>query len=460
MLEHSPVVETPLGSIAGVRRGSVDLFRSIPYARPPVGPLRWAPPAPVSAFSHTLHATTPGAIAPQNASRLRAVVGDVEGRQAEDCLTLTVCRPSSGAGGLPVFIWLHGGAWNAGSGDLPLYAGEKLAAEGNMIVVGINYRLGALGFLCHPAISTGNLGLLDQICALSWIRANIASFGGDPGNMTLAGQSAGAWSIAMFLANEQTRQLFHRAILQSAPLGIPPMSPELATGIAENFLSRLGLSPSQPDLWDRLREAPVAGLLTAQQETAIWHAKTEPPSAVANIAFRPVADGVVLPTAAGYGMKLQHAAGQMDSLIGYTRDEMAAFAGASAMLDRTVRAEGDAIFVEPALEWARQGARSSKSVFVYQFAWRPPGSEYGACHCIELPFVFGTGACVIDTHMMRGADLRAAEQVSEKVRSAWGAFARSSRMEGSGFSSWPRFDPTRGVELIIDEVSRAREIKG
>lgn len=454
---RSAVVETSLGHVTGVELGSTRVFRAIPYARPPVGELRWAPPVPMLTYEIAHDGTVAGFVAPQNPSRLRTIVGDIDAAQSEDCLTLTLHAPAAVSGKLPVLAWVHGGAWTAGGGDLPIYCGEKLAALG-LIVVTINYRLGALGFLSHPAIGPGNLGLRDQICALEWIRKNIGAFGGDPDNVTLAGQSAGAWSIPVYVANARTTKLFHRAIAQSAPFGIGPLTPETAIRNAEYFLARLGVNPGQPDLLDQLRTIPVARILSAQQDTAVWYASSMPQPAVAAIAFQPVAEVGLVPAAADYGRLLLSARSGIDCIVGYTRDEMTAFAGESALGDPAAAAQCEMLFSRPALQWARTAARANRNVFVYRFDWSVPESGLGACHCLDLPFVFGSAASVATTRMIRGADRLSVERLSQRVRHAWASFARAGEPQGFGDCEWPRLDAPAGSGLIIDEKCSVADV--
>ena len=213
------VVRTKAGELRGARENGIAVFRGVPYAAAPVGELRFAPPQPVPAWRGVRDASQDGPIPPQGRSRLAHVMGDFERPQSEDCLTLNIWTPAADSKKRPVLVWIHGGAFASGAGSLPWYSGERFAANGDVVVVSINYRLGALGFLCLPGVSDGNLGLLDQVAALRFVRDNIAAFGGDPDNVTVVGQSAGAASIAILMTMPQARGLFRRAILQSTPFG-------------------------------------------------------------------------------------------------------------------------------------------------------------------------------------------------------------------------------------------------
>jgi para-nitrobenzyl esterase len=227
----STVVDAPAGSLQGVADGDLTVFKSIPYALPPTGALRWKPPLPLPRWKGTRDAGKFGPACMQPKPKSESVYAWDLGAVSEDCLTLSIWTPGVQKK-LPVFVWIHGGALSGGAGSEPLYDGAKLARR-DMVVVNINYRLGILGFLAHPALSaesrrniSGNYGLLDQIAALRWVRKNIAAFGGDPGNVTIAGESAGALSVMYLMAAPDARGLFHKAIAQSAYM---ISAPELRT---------------------------------------------------------------------------------------------------------------------------------------------------------------------------------------------------------------------------------------
>lgn len=449
-----PIVETQEGPVMGVAKGDVDVFRAIPYAAPPLGDLRWRPPEPAPTRDRTLDASTRGAISIQPPSRLAHVMGEFDLAQSEDCLTLTVNRPSAPGDKRPVLVWLHGGAFSSGGGDLPWYSGAALARNGDIVVVGVNYRLGAIGFLRDPAIGPGNLGLRDQVLALAWIRTNIASFGGDPDNVTICGQSAGAWSIAIHMANDRTGTLFHRAILQSGPLGASPQTPAQAERVAERYFRELGLDAGQADLAERARAKPVADILTAQRSTAAWYAETTPREGSPAIAFQPVADGEFLPTADAYGEALLKGAERMDSIIGFTHDELTAF-GAPLAPKRA-----DRLFAVPSVEWAARGAAAGRSVYLYRFDWRAPDSEVGACHCIELPFVFGTREAFGDALMLRGGEPTEMDALASAMGGAWTAFARTGDLTGSDLSYWPTVGSGASDAIVLDAECRVAERDG
>src|SRR5215471_13063695 len=282
------VVRTKAGDLRGARENGVAVFRGVPYAAPPVGELRFQPPQPVAAWQGVRDATRDGPIPPQGRSRLAHIMGDFERPRSEDCLTLTIWTPAADAGKRPVLVWIHGGAFGSGAGSLPWYSGERFAANGDVVAVSINYRLGALGFLCLPGVSSGNLGLLDQVAALRFVRDNIAAFGGDPGNVTVVGQSAGAASIAILMTMPVARGLFRRAILQSTPFGRMSRKLEDAHRIGGRLLEVLSLKAEEAE---KLKSLPFAQILTAQSEVA----RLEKKFADALAPFWPVIDGHIYP---------------------------------------------------------------------------------------------------------------------------------------------------------------------
>lgn len=251
----NPVVNAPAGTVEGLNEGSIRVFKGVPYALPPVGERRWRPPVELPRWDGVKKATEFGTVCMQPVSKLQGVYTDDPGPMSEDCLTLNVWTPAN-AKNAPVFFWIHGGAFVGGSSRESLYDGSKLAAQG-AVVVTINYRLGVLGWLAHPGLSaesplgvSGNYGLLDQIEALKWVRKNIASFGGDPANVTIAGQSAGGLSVVYLLASPSARGLFAKAIAQSAYMVTTPELKQARFGFpsAEDAGAALGTKLQAPNI--------------------------------------------------------------------------------------------------------------------------------------------------------------------------------------------------------------------
>ena len=252
------VVSSPAGKLQGTADGKLQVFKGIPYALPPTGEMRWKPPLPMPKWKGTRDATQFGAACIQPKGKPDSIYFWNLPKTSEDCLYLNVWAPAN-ARKAPVFVWIHGGALSGGSGSEPMYDGAKLAERG-IVVVTINYRLGLLGFLVHPGLSaesrrniSGNYGLLDQIQALEWVKRNIAAFGGDPANVTIAGESAGGLSVMYLMAAPSARGLFHKAIMQSAYM---ISAPELRTA------THGGFAGEAVGLWlaEKLGAGDLAGL--------------------------------------------------------------------------------------------------------------------------------------------------------------------------------------------------------
>lgn len=423
-MSHSVVTLTGLGSVQGRHVGGACRFSAIPYAEAPVGALRWRAPRPAH-WTGTLSVIDTPPIAPQWPSRLSEAMGDFDLPQSEDCLHLTVWTPAADRGRRPVLLWLHGGAWQSGAGALDWYDGTQLATLGDVVVVAPNYRLGALGWLHLPG-QTANVGLLDQALALDWVRRHAAAFGGDPERITVMGQSAGAASIACLLTRETPG--FERAILMSTPLGGRQRrgvrSSAQAARLGEAWLRALGA----PDL-DAARAAPLADVMQAQLSPIVQDALREENSGRPQ--FGPVADGQVLPEAMDDA--LAHAATRADMLMGYTRDEMLAFPGTPP--GPAARAIGDDLFGTPSHAWAQQALDGGRKAWGYRFDLAPT-QRFGACHCIELPFVFGTWNAFAEAPMLRGLAPSAAAALTAQVQHDWLAFVHGGAPDWDMAPAW------------------------
>ncbi|WP_225727606.1 MULTISPECIES: carboxylesterase/lipase family protein [unclassified Nocardia] len=402
--------ETTAGRVRGAAVGPVRVFRGIPFAHAE----RFASPEPPAPWPGIRDAIEFGPAAPQSASRLARVFGPFEVPQDEHCLSLNVWAPAGERH--PVLVFLHGGGFASGAGRLGWYDGTEFAAATDTVVVTVNYRLGALGYLALPGVSAGNLGLLDQLAALRWVRDNIAAFGGDPALVTVSGQSGGALSILAMLAGRSGSGLFRRAILQSTPLGMPPADPDDALTVGRMLLAELGIADEQ-----RLRRVPVAALLAAQDAVAArWSGATPP--------FQLVADGDLVPADL-----LTVPRTDVDVLAGTNRDEGAGFfAGEPA----AIAAATARFFTDSLPRLSDSLAAGGAAPWRYRFDWCPPDSPFGACHGIELPFVLGDAAAWAAAPMLCGQ--RPGELVYE-MRSRWAGFVRA------GDPGW-----RRGTEYRFD----------
>lgn len=464
-----PTVDLPQGRLRGRRDGEVVSFRGIRYATAP----RFAPPGPPPPWDGVRDALEPGPISPQLPARIAVVAGrssDDHARQDEDCLRVDVRAPAAAlTDGVPrpVVVWLHGGAYVIGAASTSWYDTSRLVAEGDVVAVSVGYRLGVLGWLAAPGVCDGNLGLLDVLAALRWVRDNVAAFGGDPTQVTAMGQSAGAHAIACLLTVPEARPLFRRAILQSGQLGLGLSSRRRASRIA-GYVAE-GLDGADP------ATAGVDALLAAQRHAMIRAAG--PGGLDSSPAFAPMAGVAPLAEDASWA---QAAAAGHDLLVGTAADEGETFMVISPALRRLRalpllgRAVGAVsalatrrVFAAPALALADQAARSDAGstptgevphreattavrTFSYRFDWGAPASGLGACHCIELPFLFGTRGAWEDAPMLRGADWDAdVEPLGAVVRAAWLRFVRTGDPSGDDLP-WPAHTPGRGPTTVLD----------
>lgn len=468
-----------LGGLDGAEEQGVAVFRGVPYAAPPVGALRFAPPQPAVPWRRRRDAARHGPIAPQAPSRLRAAMGDFDHLQDEDCLTLTIWTPAADAARRPVMVWLHGGAWISGAGSLDWYSGARLARDGEIVVVGVNHRLGALGYLAHPAISAGNLGTLDQVAALEWVRDHIEGLGGDPGCVTVVGQSAGASTIGRLLTTPETRTLLHRVVLQSGGWGRAPGAPDRAAMRAEQFMRWLEIDPDIPDARERLGVVPASRLVEAQLAVASANARfgdTDPP-------FGPILVEPTTPEA--LTAAIAEGADGLDVLIGATRKEGHAFvapdqpieeAALAARFAAVTRDPGalarfrarrpggtprdlladlitETVFRRPAFRLAEAIAERDGRVFAYQFNWAPPLSPFKACHCIDIPFTFGNLEAFANAPMLAGGDAAVMDALSAAMRRAWIGFIRDGDPAHDALPDWSRYELPRRCAMSFDTVT-------
>jgi para-nitrobenzyl esterase len=442
------VVKTTALTTSGLLRGQTEVgvvvFRGVPYAACD----RFSPPVPVAAWEGERQATVDGPMAPQWASRLEPVMGTPEyHEQSENCLNLTITTPGADDGSRPVLVWFHGGAWVSGAGNWKCYGGHRLARDGNVVVVAVNYRLGMLGYLCSPGVSEGNLGLADQLAALQWVRDNIAAFGGDADAVTVAGQSAGAHAVQCLIGMPKARGLFRRAIIQSAPVGLGLGSAAIARRSAARFLTYLGADP---------KRASVSAILEAQAEVA--RTSAGPLGLTPRTGANPVPGVEPLPDEAHWAGELNARAPGLDVIIGTTAREMAAFYAQNPTLLRLrripmlgpvvvnalERVVGSVAFSRPARRLALRLSRYGARVWMYRFDYAAPASPFGAAHCIELPFLFGTDADWSAAPMLAGADPVDVDTLGRQVRAAWLSFIRTGTPDTD--TGWPRF--TRSAPAV------------
>ena len=477
----APTAELSSGRLIGSAKGTLCVFRGVPFARAPVGSLRFAAPRPPEPWTGVRETTAFGPAAVQSAIDVNYVPGfslwEGIGATSEDCLTLNVWTPGL-TGRRPVVVWLHGGAFLKGAGSQALYGGAPPARRGDVVVITANYRLGVFGFLgLDDDRFAANAGLLDQVAVLEWVAEHAGVFGGDPGNVTVMGESAGAVSVAALMTSPRTAGRFHRAVAQSgAGRRLPPaanVGPDLsAAELADRLLARLGLDRSRAG---ELFELPADRLLAAQVAVSVDVRRND-----IGAGFQPWVDGDVLPAQPMDGLGAGSAAG-VPFLAGTNQHEMNLWrvlepglrsldeeglglrvqrlvGGAAGDLVAAYRAArpgadpvelweaiwSDREFRIPSLRATAAQARSAPATFAYLFTWPSPAPGIGSCHGLELPFVFGTLATPPDAPPTRDQVGRAASAASRasaasvaRRRAASASPAASSAAErASSASRW------------------------
>jgi para-nitrobenzyl esterase len=464
---RSPLVVTHSGAVRGRYRNGVQAFTGIPYGEPPIGPLRFSAPRPARPWRGEFHALRDASTPPQNDDPALPPVAP----PSEDCLELNVWVPQ-GVGPFPVFFWIYGGGNSTGAINQPAYQGDTFARDG-VVFVSCNYRVGVLGFLelggiMGPAhAGSGNNAIRDQLLALEWVRTNIAAFGGDPRNVTIGGQSAGAWNCSTLLALPAAKGLFQKVIIASGG-GDAAYTPERAGDFARLFVARLGGA-------ERLRLATTAQILEAQQQAQAnfddW------------IPYRPVIDGTFLP-AEPVELVRAGCAQHIATLIGHTRDEYRTFlspteaagsitqkmllhlrladlpgverayqAAFPALMpgQRMLKLLGDEFLGMPTLQLAEAQTAAGAPVFYYRLDYAIPRGPFGpySAHGIDVPLFFDH----VDTAFARkvfGFD-ETDRAMAQTVHAAWVSFIKSGRID-AGFRRWPRYELEHRKTLLIDRT--------
>jgi len=421
----SPMAHTTVGAVAGSSAGNgIVTFKGIPFAAPPVGPLRWRPPQPPVPWQGARDASHFG----DDCMQTPYVIPTGQ-NASEDCLTVSVWTSSDyDKARRPVMVYIYGGAFIGGSAGYPLYDGGKLAQQG-VVVVGFNYRVGIFGFLAHPQLTaespehtSGNYGLLDQVAALKWVQANIAAFGGDPARVTVFGESAGAVSIAVLLSSPLAKGLFQQAIVQS------PTLPVLA-GLREAEKSGASVDADLATL----RKRSAAELLKKNDSFF----PSLPDRRAGDIAFpAPIVDGYVVPEQPRTVYK-EGKLNAVPTIVGVNADEGRMFAGEGATA-ATSAALGDAMFVESARFIARAVSQRQPGTFAYVFTRSVNGGPVPPTHSEEMSFMFGS----LDKPSFiehPAPDARDWALSATMIRQ-WTRFAATGDPNGPGLPRWPRYD--------------------
>ncbi|WBP90729.1 carboxylesterase/lipase family protein [Kitasatospora cathayae] len=467
-----PVAHTTEGTVRGLVDRGLAVFRGLPYGRPPVGPLRFAAPVPPERWDGVREAVEFGPVVPQSGPL------PAEPTHGTDWLTLNVCTPDPGTTGLPVLVWFHGGGFISGTSGDPLYDPVELARAG-IVVVSVNYRVGAEGFALIDG-TPANRAFLDQIAALEWVRNNIAAFGGDPDQVTIAGQSAGAASVAALLTMPRARGLFHRAVAHT--VGGNLCTPALAAEVTAALAKQLGTVPTaaalaEVDPW-RLAAA-VTDLGTALPE----HLERWGRLAQTGVATVPVVDGEDLTEEPWAALAAGRAEG-IELLVGHTRDEFRLFAVLAGRHGTFTEEEArtalrllaphpdgpdayraalpgatpgelleavtsDALFRIPSLHLAEGNTAAGGTSYLFELAYPAPamGGVFGACHGLDLPLAFGSLDSPMGRHFLGDPPAPEAVGLSLELQQAWVRFVTV------GDPGWAAHEPRQQLTRVLDTRS-------
>ena len=471
-----PTVTTPLGKIKGIQKKNHFEFLGIRYGKPPVGELRYAEPQPVEKWDDVYDATRYAPIAPQ----IWQDDPPIELEESEDCLFLNVYTPNTDGKERPVMFYIHGGAFGIGSGSRPRLYGGNLSEHGDIVVVTIQYRLGPLGFLFMKGIPP-NLGLKDQICALRWVKENIAAFGGNPNNVTIFGQSAGSISVSYLLTMPMAEGLFHKAIAQSATLPLEQSTPEKAQKLTELFLSKLIIPTGDIQT---LRTLSWQQIIQAQRKIG--------KDILSDNHHSPVLDGVSIPKDPLAAIRTGFA-NKIPFMIGHTSHEFPIFAGfiksknivvrslVKRMVTKRVVSMGlkkselkevlalykddlkdssipnkeydelltDLGFRLPSYIVADAHCTCNAGTYFYEFAYKAPNLGV-AVHVLDLFFVFGTLGTTDISDAMRLSQSTSEKQLSESMMDAWVQFARIGNPNTPNLPEWKVYDTKGRSTMILD----------
>jgi para-nitrobenzyl esterase len=473
------IVQISSGRLRGYLEERVQTFKGVPYGASTAGAARFLPPSPPRAWTGVRDAFELGGRAPQfvGGEPAEMIPTDPREPQSEDCLALNVWTPSTN-GRRPVLLWLHGGGFASGSGGYTIYSGRELARKHDVVAISVNHRLNIFGFL-HLAeyggrwANASNAGMLDIVRALEWVRENIAAFGGDPGNVTIMGQSGGAGKVSVLMAMPAAKGLFHRAIAQSgAALTGTPKSQAVRT--TEQVLQRLNITPAQ---LDRLQSVPVERLLAAMR-----------PEQGPALTFGPVVDGSSLPgdpftpTAPGQSADVPFLTGTTATETTFFApdeqlrpiEDAALLARAKTLLkvddakaseviavyrkahpgreniDLFLRMETDNSFFRTGVDSQaeRKATQRGAPVYMYRFEYYSPVREgrLRAMHCMEIPFVFDN----LEAGKVYTGSGPAAQTLADQMSAAWVAFARTGNPAHPGIPQWPAFDAARRATMVFD----------
>lgn len=487
--------ETTEGPVHGSYSEGCLWFKGIPYASPPVGPLRFAPPEPPAkrtalltarAFGHAaMQASTPASSDTELGRALQAVFPsnkDVES-QSEDCLYLNIWTRQADRKKRPVMVWLHGGGFAYGSASWPMYDGGHLARDGDVVVVGINHRLNVFGYAHLPEVEgSGNAGMLDIVQALKWVKANIAAFGGDPENVTIFGESGGGAKVSYLMAMPGAKGLFHRAVVQSGP-GVKAVPAELSDALRKALYAELGLA-----------DGDVAGLRATAADRLVLAAsaaeKKMPGVGFDRAGFAPVVDGKVLPHQP-WDPKAPELSADIPLMIGINKDEMTLFmasapwfgrldeAGLKGMASLIFKDRAETVLAALKTDFPndtptylathlttygrmfagsvqiaeRKAAQGRGKAYFYLLEWGTPVGPFRSAHTLEIPLVFDN----VETSRPFLGPGPEPQVMARQMSAAWLAFARTGDPNTAVLPKWPAYEPGKRATMMFNQTSRVVE---
>ena len=456
---QAPTVKIDSGPLTGVVEGPANVFRNIPYAAAPVGALRWAPPQTPKAWTAPRAAAEAGPSCPQPMNANDSPnSGGANGPTSEDCLQLNVFAPK-GAKSAPVMVWIHGGSNRTGAGWI--YGGQNFARDG-VVVVSINYRLGALGYFAHPALTkaakpgemVGNYGQMDQIAALKWVRRNVARFGGDPKNVTVFGESAGGFDILALLATPSSKGLYSKAIVQSGGGWFPvsTLAQQEAAGVA--LLTKAGITAATAD---DLRALPVEKLVPLNGNYGAFIDGKLMTETASQAAAAGRLNDVPLIIGSNSGEDSLMGPGPLPSTVGAT------IPASARAVYKTEAAAGDeilarAIFTDRlmggAARWQAAKASGGKPAWLYYFSYvgsRFPASKTRASHADEIQYAWEYWGRRTPLSMVNAKD----QAMATLMHACWVSFAKTSK-PSCGPEAWPAYDPAKDQLMEFGASSGVR----
>ncbi len=479
-MENDIIVETTHGKIRGYSRIGLIKFKGIPYAAPPVGELRFKPPAPVDPWEEVRDATKYSPVSIQPPSNLEDLFAEPLPQSESKCLTLNIWTQNLKVEKRPVMFWIHGGGFVTGNGAS--LDGARLALRGDVVVVSINYRLGYLGFFFMPDMpdTTANAGLLDMVAALKWVRDNISKFGGDPNNVTIFGESAGGMAVSSLLATPSAKGLFHRAIPHSGAANKFSYHPASGIKVYENLIQKLGVEKGDVD---SLRKLPAEDFIVPQMNATELRE--------GGLRVGPIIDKSTLPehpleaiskgfakdidvfigsnldenklflmwTPKAFGLTEEGLNKTVNTLMRFTKQKESKsmeIIDSYRELRKSPRDIADAILTDymfriPSIRLAEKQSKYQKNIYMYLFTWKSPfdGGKYGAMHALELPFVFGLlGDRDIGIFPRRSEET---QKLSEQMMDAWLAFARTGNPNHENIPELPPYDQEKRATILFNK---------